>query len=511
MMIEEEAGNGTARDEPQKDASDYLWELILEYETERDPFRFFAGGFSIWPAFRFSIVQELLTLLKTNSSTHAILNPSRSRTIARLARNSPGQLMNLFRQYRQGEQGILGKSHPNYRRDEVNGKLFDIYFDYILQHLPSFLMCEPLSPRASDQPYSNVTDDFRFPLRLLRRIRHRKEASLVQEAVISDFKQWLRSRDFNLWSELSQDLCNPKLVANFLSDKDFYSLLLRIRKPRLVLVANAYGSHCIVAAARALGIPVWELQHGMISKYHFGYNYSESALPYREFLPLPDKILTFGQYSSQVLVSCGYWRKEDVPVLGFARLNYFREKGGNAEGVNGETDKLCVMISTQWPLADEYILFIRELRRDLSHGVKLLINPHPNAPREALKQYHALSDGSVEIMDPTDSLYDRLDEVDVHCACYSTTLSESVGLGIPTVVLGLPGWKNAEVLVDRGASLFARSPKELAQILHRVFEDRTFLREWREETKRSGSYFWEPFTAKRAQELFSWAGRGQDK
>ena len=224
-MTEEEAGNGIARDEPQQDASDYLRELILEYETEKDPFRFITGGFSIWPAFRFKIVRELLTLLEVNSSTRANLNQSRSRSIARLARNSPEQLMNLFRQYRQRGQGILGKSHPNYRRDEVNGRLYDAYFDYILPSLPSFSMCEPLSPRSSGQPYSNVTDEFMLPFRLIRRIQHRKEAGLVQEAVISDFKQWLRSRDFNLWSELPQDLCNPMLVANFLSDKDFYSFL----------------------------------------------------------------------------------------------------------------------------------------------------------------------------------------------------------------------------------------------------------------------------------------------
>jgi hypothetical protein len=505
-MTEEEARKSEDGYKNQQDATDFIRELILDYETEKEPFLFMAGGFSIWPIFRIPILQSLLTSLQICDLSRDRTS-SKIKTLARLARNFPEQPVNLLQQYRLRGQGILGCSLLDLLRDKVNGKRYDSYFDFILPYLPSFSMCRNgMIRHSSDQSYSIISDELKIPYYRLGRIKHRKEASWVQQAVIADFAQWLRSRDFNLWSLLPQDICDTNSVAYFLSDMDFYTALLRIRRPRLLVVVGSALWVPMVAAAHSLGIPVWELQHGMISKYNFDYNYSESALPYREFLPLPEKILTFGPYFSQLLVSCGYWRKEDVPTLGFGRLNYFKGKVNGMQRVDRGTHKLSVMISTDWSQDDENIVFIKELRRVIPPGVKLLINPHPNTPGKTVSRYNALLDGSIEVMDPADSLYNRLDVLDIHCACSSTTLFESVAMGIPTVVIGLPGWKNAEVLVNRGASLFAGSPKELAQIFRSASEDSAFLGKWREETKTSGSYFFESFTAKRAEELFSWTG-----
>ncbi len=85
------------------------------------------------------------------------------------------------------------------------------------------------------------------------------------------------------------------------------------------------------------------------------------------------------------------------------------------------------------------------------------------------------------------------------------------GLGIPTVVLGLPGWENVKVLIDRGASRLVESPEELVTILNCASEDTSFLGKWHEETKRCTLYFWEPFTAERVRELFSWVDQDQDE
>jgi len=514
VVTDEEARKSEYRSEPQQDALDYALELILDYETEKDPFRFMAGGFSIWPVFRSPAVETLLTLLQIGDYSRVIA-PSKKMIwvwhLARFARNTPEQIVNLFKQYRLSGQGILGGSYPSYLRDRVNGKRYDAFFDYLIPYLPGFSMCADMSQRSSDQTYSIINGEFRNPFHRFRQIKHRKEASRVQQAVIGDFTQWLRTRDFNLWSRLHQEIYDPKLVSHFLSDKDFYSILLRIRKPRLLLVSASCGWIGMVAAARSLGIPVWELQHGMVSEYNYGYNYSESAVPYREFLPLPEKILTFGTYFSEILVSCGYWRNEDVPTLGLARLNYFKGKVNDARRKNRGLHKLSVMISTQYPLDDESILLVEELKRNLPLGIRILVNLHPDTPKENVSRYNTIAGGSIEVMNPADSLYNRLSDIDLHCACSSTTLFESVAMGIPTVVIGLPGWRTVEVLVDRGASLFAGSPRELAQILRCASEDRAFLGKWREETTISGSYFFEPFTAKRAEELFSWTGRDQDK
>ena len=74
-------------------------------------------------------------------------------------------------------------------------------------------------------------------------------------------------------------------------------------------------------------------------------------------MPVADRLLTFGEYFSQILVSCGYWKEEDVPVLGFAHLDHFKEKANDLWRANRKTDKLCVMISTGYDVAWVYQLW----------------------------------------------------------------------------------------------------------------------------------------------------------
>ena len=71
----------------------------------------------------------------------------------------------------------------------------------------------------------------------------------------------------------------------------FYKYIL-LKKPQGIYLVCSYGKEALIKAAFDLNVPVYEIQHGVISKYHMGYSFpGVGNVPY-----FPDKILVYGDY-----------------------------------------------------------------------------------------------------------------------------------------------------------------------------------------------------------------------
>ena len=82
----------------------------------------------------------------------------------------------------------------------------------------------------------------------------------------------------------------------------------------------------MMAAAKELGIVVVESQHGLIHKYHTGYMYGKHLLKYKDKFPVPDYILTFGDYYTRLLLKNSFYNEKQVITVGNPRIDYWKSE-----------------------------------------------------------------------------------------------------------------------------------------------------------------------------------------
>ncbi len=486
--------------EPSESIREAVRRLFLDYEQNGDPWRFRVRGWSLWPVYRFRISLELLAHAGGNRWTEPSVEekPSVVGALKDLARCLPAELAGLRRISRPGEAVTFGKTGAGWRRDMVGGRMFDMSFDFLEPCLEGFALSEACTSRQAGNPYPVVFNEYEYTYRALR-LPCLKRADSVEEALLDDFASHAGCSDFAREYGLPENVSRRGLASRFLANMEYWRRIFRLSKPELFLIVCSYGQEHVVAAARSLGIPTWELQHGTISEHHFGYNYAESAREHAVALPLPTRVLTFGRYFSEVLTSCGYWREEQVPVIGFPRLSHFKSLAeGSSSPPRGE---IRILASTQWTLEDEYLRFVGDCEELLPEGVRLLVKPHPRTVERGAARLRSLSSDKVEVLDKRSSIYDALTACHVHCSAYSTTLFESVGMGIPTVVLGMEGWENMKVLLESGAASFAADAAGLRSLVEPMADDLEQYDVMRQRAEESGRYFYEPFEEDKVSEL----------
>jgi hypothetical protein len=104
--------------------------------------------------------------------------------------------------------------------------------------------------------------------------------------------------------------------ANFIAGYYVYRAFFGLLAIKDAYIVSAFSKSDMVAALKHYRIPVVEIQHGIIGRFHVGYNYSVKAVG----LPTPDKVDVYNEFWRQDLLSGGYFSNDQVRVVG--RLKY---------------------------------------------------------------------------------------------------------------------------------------------------------------------------------------------
>ncbi len=80
--------------------------------------------------------------------------------------------------------------------------------------------------------------------------------------------------------------------------------------PDVILLTNSLGHQPLIVAAKGRNIPVIEVQHGEISRYHPGFSWPSWARHLKPTLPVPDYLLTYGKYWSEQIILNGFWNEK---------------------------------------------------------------------------------------------------------------------------------------------------------------------------------------------------------
>jgi len=466
-------------------SASHATELLLAFERECDPFRYLVRGFSLWTGMRFHVWEGLKIALGG-------LSPRRAGTSGsgRLDRLRAG--MSEWTAYRELVAGrrrcdVLALTSTNRLRDRAGDKWRNTYYDYVGEPLPPTLYYY-IDSKCAREPL-NKSAVFVSARAHWARIARVKRTGFEGRDAVAEL-----CKSFTTFLARSVPGVNPAAALAGLDHEavrfavlyDAMSRVLEGTGTAVVLSDCYYDRIWAVAAARSLGIPVLELQHGIVYDGHVAYQFDPATVAaHRDTLPIPDRILSFGPYFNRVFTAGGGWTADQVTDAGFPRMSSQQQAFSWSPPPAGGT--LRILVSAQWILASHTRRFLTELSHALAPGIELVVKPHP---LDDAGMYDGI-DG-VAVCDPQLDFYEALGSCHLHASVFSTTLVESVGLGVPSVVIGLPGAENANALVESAACRRVNSAAEMAELLRSLQAGPDALSAWHARTLEAARHFWAP-------------------
>lgn len=228
--------------------------------------------------------------------------------------------------------------------------------------------------------------------------------------------------------------------------------------PSAVFVLCGYNMHTpLQLAAHERGIPVIELQHGIVHESHAGYVYGD--LPDRP-LPVPDHLVLFGSYFGRVLEResprwAGRWTVGGHPWL----------KARSAEPA-GAAERRTLLLFSQYelPVRSQLLEVATEVRRRLPQEWDVVLKPHPRES-DAAEFFAPAVDAGVTLAPHGADSYAMLASCELAVSVYSTLAIEALAFPCRSAVLPSDKWtESISELVEAGILEHARDGAELAEL-----------------------------------------------
>lgn len=206
---------------------------------------------------------------------------------------------------------------------------------------------------------------------------------------------------------------------------NFYSLLLKFHKPKKVFYVGGVYFSPLVAAAEELEIETFEIQHGIINKFHLSYHFPNI---HRSTF-FPNTLLLFSQYWSDKAIF-----PRDVELL-FLGNNYFFKK-------NTMKKPKTLLIVGQGIYYSKLIAFIKQ-NLSLFNRERFLITYklHPreiqNWQNRYLDLYQLSLNKEIKVVTYEKSITELLSEHESVIGISSTVIYEAIDSGCKAYILNV--------------------------------------------------------------------------
>ncbi len=428
-----------------------LYNLFLEMEDDLALFDFEIGGLIIWERIRSPVFLQIFQETTTGKE-----KPSGRFSRSKKLRFYLSSLISIRRSpllSRKKDILIVGSQRRLLRND---GLWWDIYADPLVNSLEhSYVVIENNMTLEHNKPAKTRNlkyfDFIDFLAYIKQKIAGKNLVFTESELTsIKELREEVKRRfeiDINLQHIIGMILSRNKTLFPL-----YVHMLKRIR-PKIVLVVCSYGKETFIEACRQVGIPVAELQHGVISSYHPGYSYPGE----RKKVTFPDFLLTWGNYWQNVadypiddsqIISVGY------PFIEDERSQYSTEK-----------QKKILFIS-QDRIGDIISKFAVELSKNKTHDYHVIYKLHPLEIDDWKTRYPWLIDADIEVIDTKEmTLYQLFAESMVQVGVFSTAIYEGLSFGLRTFLIDAPGVEYFVPLIETGVVSKVRIAEELVHAL----------------------------------------------
>jgi hypothetical protein len=338
---------------------------------------------------------------------------------------------------------------PFYRRDPA-GK--DKFTDFISEELGNEVGVIGSSPFDAAKGLVRYTALNKFARENLASAAGSKLAESVTEADIQRLNAAVTFCETSLGVKLETNRDWPtELFTNFVAEFDFWSVFFGKTKAKQLILPFT-GVMSLIGAARAKGLRVSEVQHGLFNPYPMRFNWPGSPeVPY-----LPDEVWTWGDF----------WTRG------------FELAGGQVVKVMGRNASLATALSRAFTKKDNQITFVAQPAgaEELFEAAKLTAKAYPN--KEIIFRLHPGDQGTrfiaaIEneshtnlcVSTTSPDILTLLAESAVVVGLFSTTLIEAAALGTPSVVLKLSSWARLKGLIDAGDAVLAENIADVPQAI----------------------------------------------
>jgi hypothetical protein len=336
----------------------------------------------------------------------------------------------------------------------------DIYCDPVIEYLESSYKCllvefPYVNTHYSPSKSKNIKyfDLASFVGWLLRKFRVIRFPLCKNEKMMLKLFQAQINKRFGALLDLEK-LISDRLLEQKSMLPVYFILLTKIR-PKVVVLTLSYGRETLIKACKKLEIPVVELQHGTVSRYHTGYSFPGSSSFKKMF---PDYFLTFGEY----------WKhaphfpifKDKIIDVGYPFFEIESAKYRNIPKKNQ------IIFVSQGTIGKKMSKFAIKLKASKDLNMDIVYKLHPGEYARWKKDYPWLVDSGIQVIDDeSEPLYKLLAQSKAVIGVYSTAIYESLGLGLRTFLLDLPGIENMDELIASQSVVKVSSADELRQQL----------------------------------------------
>lgn len=431
-----------------------LTEQFFHMEDELDLFELKIQGVYFWERIRFSVHRQILVSSGIIGEAHT----KTERTFANRLKSGIRSVKNLAvkNPYFFSEKDILFLGSPR-RMLKDDGKWWDIYCDPIIE--------------VFDMPYAYIElpyQNMHFTPAKTREIGYMDiinylgaikckfnsfELSEEELVFLENIQYHILNRfkvKINLKNQVHWQLNFRKNVL------PLYERLLRKVKPKLVILVCSYGFETFIEACKSMDIPVAELQHGVLSRYHLGYSFPGPKKTKRAF---PDYFLAFGDYWKDSVEFP--LEKERIISVGYPYLENEVKKYSDIK------KKDQILFISQGTIGGEMSKFAVELSKDHRMKHKIIYKLHPGEYSRWRKAYPWLGESGIWVIDYNEiPLYRLFAESKIQVGVHSTAIFEGLNFGLRTYLLDLPGVEYMEGLIE---SQDARIVKSIDEFIVSLF------------------------------------------
>ena len=339
-----------------------------------------------------------------------------------------------------------------------DGYWWDIYTDFLMENLNlSYTAIEHnINFEHRNPPKTRNLWYFDFQNSL---IYLAEKLGLFQVSLNNDDKILLYKIRKQITQSIGLDIDVQKIAERHLGYRKiripYFRFVLKRIRPKVIVLLTSYGKEDLIEPAKSLHIPVIELQHGVINRYHPGYSFPKKKHQKTTF---PDLLFTFGDYWSESVeypiddkdvVSVGY------PYLDEERIMYSKLK-----------KKKQILVISQWTIGEDISKFTAELSKVKDLGYDIIYKLHPSEYTDWQTKYPWLVGTGVKVIhDSKKSLYKLFAESEIQIGVYSTAVFEGLAFGLQTYIPDLYGAETTEGLVKEGVAVKVASAEELVNHL----------------------------------------------
>ncbi len=304
------------------------------------------------------------------------------------------------------------------QRKLINNKYYD-RFDFLPDNYKKNLFFELTTNsfyKRNQIPTKNIVS--KIPLYFLSKVIERFVSlnSIKNKEIIDTI---IKDNNF----ELDVD----SLLRNYISHYKVAKLLIKIYKPKALVLITSYTNYPYIHAFKEKGVKVIEFQHGLINENHLAYNFKSNS----DRKMFPDYLFTFGEFEKEIFnKNNNFIQKDNVLPIGHFYIDLLKKNFIKNIDLSNKLSKYkCSVAVTLQPTYEKKLIDFIESIAAIYSDIAFVIVPREKS--ELTFQNNNVITYSVL------NCYEIILNCDIHSTIYSSCAVEAIGLNKPNILINI--------------------------------------------------------------------------